>query len=375
MLPFENKVNASKQIQNPREKRRLKNIVKAYKNTQHLEFGAIIRTVAEGHDEKTIQEDVQNLLSTWAEIEKNVKNEKAPALLYKDLSMTTSVIRDLFREDVVKVTTDNKKMYKEITNYLKLNSPKLVDKVEVYKQSAPIFDQYGIEKEIHRTLSKKIELKSGGYIFLEQTEAMYVIDVNSGKYAKSKDQEVNSLKTNLEAAREIVRQIRLRDLGGIIVIDFIDVYDDRNKKKVYDELKKEFKKDKAKVTVLPMSEFGIVQITRQRIRQSVIKTLSETCPTCGGTGFVETSGNVITRIERWVQRYKSKSSKISASKLVLQVNPQIYGKLREGTISHITRLSFKYLLRIKLVEDSELPANEFKFLTAKENQDITQNFS
>lgn len=375
MLPFENKVNASKQIQNPREKRRLKNIVKTYKNQNKLEFGAIIRTVAEGHDEKTIQEDVQNLLNTWAEIEKNVKSEKPPALLYKDLSMTSSVIRDLFREDVVKVTTDNKKLFKEIVNYLKVNSPQLVDKVEVYKQSAPIFDQYGIENEIHRTLSKKIELKSGGYIFLEQTEAMYVIDVNSGKYAKSKDQETNSLKTNLEAAREIVRQIRLRDLGGIIVIDFIDVYDDRNKKKVYDELKKEFKKDKAKVTILPMSEFGIVQITRQRIRQSVIKTLSETCPTCGGTGFVETSGNVITRIERWLQRYKAHSGKLSAGKLILKVNPQIYAKLREGTISHITRISFKYLMRIKLVEEPDYPSNDFRFFSAKDDQDITRQFS
>ena len=375
MLPFENKVNASKQIQNLREKRRLKNIVKAFKNQKGMEFGAIIRTVAEGHDDKTIQEDLQNLLNTWNEIEKNVKNEKPPALLYKDLSMTSSVIRDLFREDVVKVTVDNKKMFKEVTNYLKLNSPQLVDKVEMYKLSAPIFDQYGIEKEIHRTLSKKIDLKSGGYVFLERTEAMYVIDVNSGKYAKSKDQEVNSLKTDLEAAREIVRQVRLRDLGGIIVIDFIDVYDDRNKKKIYDELKKEFKKDKAKVTVLPMSEFGLSQITRQRVRQSVITTISETCPTCGGTGFVETSGNVITRIERWIQRYKSKTHKLTAGKLILQVNPQVYAKLKEGTISHITRISFKYLVRIKTIEDIALPGNEFRFLTAKDNQDITQNYS
>jgi ribonuclease G len=375
MLPFENKVNASKQIQNLREKRRLKNIVKAYKTSHNKDFGAIIRTVAEGHDDKTIQEDLENLLDTWGEIEKNVKNEKPPALLYKDLSMTSSVIRDLFREDVVKVTTDNKKLFKEVANYLKINSPKLLDKVELYKSSSPIFDQYGIEKEIHATLTKKIDLKSGGYIFIEQTEAMYVIDVNSGKYAKSKDQEINSLKTDLEAAREIVRQVRLRDLGGIIVIDFIDVYDDRNKKKIFDELKKEFKKDRAKVTVLPLSEFGLVQITRQRVRQSIIKTISETCPTCGGSGFVETSSNVVTRIERWVQRYKSKTSKLLASKLELHVNPQVYSKLREGTISHITRISFKYLIRIKTVEEPDMPGNEFKFITSKDNQDITQKYS
>ena len=238
-----------------------------------------------------------------------------------------------------------------------------------------IFDIYGIEKEIQLTLNKKVNLKSGGYIFIEHTEAMVVIDVNSGKYARSKDQETNSLKTNLEASREIVRQMRLRDLGGIIVIDFIDVYDDRNKKKIYDELKKEFRKDRAKATVLPMSEFGIVQITRQRVRQSLIKSISEPCPMCGGTGIVESSSNIIIRIERWIKRYKSQSHKLSASKLILKVNPQVYKHLKDGTISHITRISFRYLLRLKLVEDPELAMQDFRFVLSKDNKDITEEFS
>jgi ribonuclease G len=375
LLPFENKVNASKQIQNLREKRRLKNIVRDYKKEKSAEFGAIIRTVAENQDDMSIREDIENLFNIWKEIERNVKNEKPPALLYKDLSMTSSVMRDLFRDDVVEVITDSKKLYKEITSYLKVSSPKLVEKVELYKNPAPIFDVYGIEKEIQVNLNKKLNLKSGGYIFIEHTEAMVVIDVNSGKYARSKDQEINSLKTNLEAAREIVRQIRLRDLGGIIVIDFIDVYDDRNKKKIYDELKKEFKKDRAKVTVLPMSEFGLVQITRQRVRQSLIRSISEPCPLCGGTGLVESSTNIITRIERWIKRYKSQPAKISGGKLILKVNPQVYSHLKEGTISHITRISFKYLLRIKLVEDITLAQQDFRFILSKNNQDITEGYS
>ena len=289
--------------------------------------------------------------------------------------MTSSVIRDLLRDDVVKVITDSKKLYKEIVTYLKVSSPDFVDKVEFYKQTKPIFDLYGVENEIQQTLNKRMTLKNGGYIFIEQTEAMFVVDVNSGKYAKSKDQETNSLKTNLEAAREIVRQIRLRDLGGIIVIDFIDVYDDRNKKKVYDELKKEFKKDRAKVTVLPMSEFGIVQITRQRIRQSITRSISEVCPVCGGTGIVETSDNIITRIERWIKRYKSQSSKFTAGRLVLHVNPQVFNSLKEGTISNITKISFKYLLRLKLVEDNTLALQDFRFYNSKDNEDITQKYS
>ncbi len=374
-LPFEGKVNASKQIQNPREKRRLKNIVKAFKHEKGYEFGAIIRTVAENQEDNAIIEDLNNLLNIWKDIEKNLKDSKPPTLLYKDLSMTSSVIRDLLRDDVVKVITDSKKLYKEIVSYLKISSPAFVEKVEFYKATKPIFDLYGVENEIQQTLNKRITLKNGGYIFIEQTEAMFVVDVNSGKYAKSKDQETNSLKTNLEAAREIVRQIRLRDLGGIIVIDFIDVYDDRNKKKVYDEMKKEFKKDRAKVTVLPMSEFGIVQITRQRIRQSITRSISETCPLCGGTGIVETSDNIITRIERWIKRYKSQSSKLSAGRLVLHVNPQVYNSLKEGTISNITKISFKYLLRLKLVEDSTLALQDFRFYNSKDNEDITTKYS
>lgn len=374
-LPFENKVNASKQIANLREKRRLKNIIKDFKRDTGLEFGAIIRTVAENEPEMAIREDLDNLLSTWKEIEKNLKNEKPPALLYKDLSLTSSVIRDLFRDDVVKVLIDTKKLYKEVYAYLKLTSPALLDKVELYKDSVSLFDAYNVEKEIQTTFNKKINLKSGGYIFVEHTEAMVVIDVNSGKYARSKDQEVNSLKTNLEAAREIVRQIRLRDLGGIIVIDFIDVYDDKNKKKIYDELKKEFKKDRAKVTVLPMSEFGLVQITRQRVRQSIVRSVSEQCPLCGGTGIVESSSNIVTRIERWIKRYKSQASALTSGKLILKVNPQVYKYLKEGTISHMTRIAFKYLIRIKLQEEPTLALQDFRFIIIKNNQDITQEFS
>lgn len=374
-LPFEGKVNASKQIQNLREKKRLKNIVRDYKRERNLDFGAIIRTVAENQDTNSIIEDLDHLINTWQEIEKNIKNEKPPAIIYKDLSMTSSVIRDLFRDDVVKVLTDSKKLYKEIGSYLKITSPALLNKVDLYKNPEPIFDVYGIEKEIQLTLNKKVNLKSGGYVFIEHTEAMVVIDVNSGKYARSKDQETNSLKTNLEAAREIVRQIRLRDLGGIIVIDFIDVYDDKNKKKVYDELKKEFRKDRAKVTILPMSEFGLVQITRQRVRQSLIKSISEPCPMCGGTGMVESSSNIIIRIERWIKRYKSQSHKISASKLMLKVNPQVYKHLKEGTISHVTRISFRYLVRLKLIEDPSLAMQDFRFLHSKDNKDITEDYS
>lgn len=373
-LPFENKVNASKQIQNLREKRRLKNIVRNYRNEKGLEFGAILRTVAEEQDDKAILEDLEGQYNTWKEIEKQVKTGVPPLLLYKDLTVTTSVIRDLFRDDVEIVRTDNKKLYKEIQQYVKVNSPDLLDKVELYKGNKALFDHYNIEAEIHQTLGKRVPLKLGGHLVIEKTEAMYVIDVNSGKYAKSKDQETNSLKTNLEASREIVRQIRLRDLGGIIVIDFIDVYDDKNKKKVYDELKKEFKKDRAKVTILPMSEFGLVQITRQRVRENVVRSITEQCPLCGGSGIIESSDNITTRIERWIKRYKL-DKKHPSGKLILRAHPMVYKTLREGTISNMTKMAFKYLLRITLEEDPSLLFQDFRFIHAKTGEDITPNYS
>lgn len=373
-LPFENKVNASKQIQNMREKRRLKNIVRNYRNEKGLEFGAIIRTVAEEQDDKAILEDLESIYNTWKDIEKQVKTGVPPALLYKDLTVTTSVIRDLFRDDVEILRTDNKKLFKEIQQYVKVNSPDLLDKIELYKGNKALFDHYNIEAEIHQTLSTRVPLKLGGHLVIEKTEAMYVIDVNSGKYAKSKDQETNSLKTNLEASREIVRQIRLRDLGGIIVIDFIDVYDDKNKKKVYDELKKEFKRDRAKVTILPMSEFGLVQITRQRVRENVVRSITEQCPLCGGSGIIESSGNILTRIERWVKRYKLDKHRPSG-KLLLKVHPMVYKTMREGTISNITKLAFKHLLRITLEEDSSLAFQDFRFIQAKTGEDITPNYT
>jgi ribonuclease G len=373
LLPFDPRINASKKIFDLREKRRLKYIVRSYLRSKSYEYGAIVRTVAARQDENAIREDLTNLVNVWKDIEKNIKSEKPPALLYKDLNVTSSVIRDLFRYDVARLITDSKKLYKEIASYLKINSPHLLPKVELYQKPAPIFDVYGIESEIQKMLGKKVELKSGGHIVIEHTEAMVVIDVNSGRYARSADQEQNSLKINLEAVKEIVRQIRLRDLGGIIVIDFIDVYDDRNKRKVYEELRREFRRDRAKSTILPMSEFGVVQITRQRMRQSVFKPITESCPVCGGTGVVESTPNILIRIERWIRRFKSAND--DSGKLILRVNPQVFKTLKEGFISRVTRLSFKYFVRIKLVEDQTLAAQEFRFISAKDNSDLTEKFS
>lgn len=368
LLPFDGNVGVSKRINIFREKRRLRRIVR---DILPKGFGAIIRTVAIDKDEATLRQDLESLITTWREIEKMVKTETAPSLLYKDMATTSHVIRDLFTENVERVVVDSKRLFKEIRAYVKWVSPSLLERIELYKGKEPIFDVYGIEKEIATALSRKVWLKSGGYLIIEQTEAMVVVDVNSGRYAPKRDQEQNSLRTNLEAAREVCRQLRLRDIGGIVVVDFIDLAEETNKKKVYDELRKEFRKDRAKVTVLPMTELGIVQITRQRVRQSILHSFSEPCPLCGGAGMVQSKATIVNHIERWIRRFKSESREF---RLILRVHPTVNAYLKEGTISRLTKLMWKFFVHIKLEQDPTLSIDEFRIYSVKQKADITDQY-
>ncbi len=283
LLPYDNKVGISKKIYDFKERKRLRYIARQIVPEN---YGLIIRTVAQKQAEEVLKDDLKNLMKTWEKIEKEAKTKNPPALVYQDLNTTVSVIRDLFNSDISKIFVDSKKLHKEVKNYLEFVQPAIAEKVELYKSAYGIFNTFKIDEQIKTLMGRKVALPSGGYLIIEHTEAMVVIDVNSGKYAKSKDQESNSLKTDLEASREIARQLRLRDIGGIIVIDYIDLEDDKNRKKVYDELKKEFRKDRAKVSILPMSDFGLIQITRQRIRQNIVQAIKEVCPECHGTGLI-----------------------------------------------------------------------------------------
>ncbi len=369
LLPFDGKIGISKKITSFKEKRRLRKIASGILPEG---FGAIIRTVAEGKDDESLKNDLEGLVKTWREIEQAVKSEEPPCLLYKDLSTTSSVIRDLFSNDVSRVVVDTKKLHKEICAYIRYTSPQLLDKIELHKDRRPIFDTYGIEKEIESTLARKVWLKSGGYIIIEQTEAMVVIDVNSGRYAAKKEQEQNSLRTDLEAAREVCRQLRLRDIGGIIVCDFIDLEDERNKRKVFEELKKEFRKDRAKVTVLPMTEFGLVQITRQRIRQSIVHSFTEQCPACGGTGLVQSKTTTINQLDRWLRRFRAETKE---HRIELHVNPELAHTLTEGFASRLRKFIVKNFIWIKLVPDTSVAIGEFKIISPLQQKDVTSQFN
>jgi ribonuclease G len=368
LIPFDGKVGVSKKVSNFKEKRRLR---KAVRDMLPKGFGAIIRTVAEGKSEEMLKQDLDELIKTWNGIEKAVKIEKPPTLIYKDLNTTSSVIRDLFQDEVEHVIVDGKKMFKEIRAYVQWVSPDMLDRVEYFKGKEPIFDKYGVEKDIQSLFSKKLWLKSGGYLFIEKTEAMTVVDVNSGRYAAKKEQEQNSLRTDLEAAREICRQTRLRDIGVLFIFYFIDLEEDRNRKKVYDEVKKELRRDRAKVTILPLTEFGLMQITRQRIRQSVQMSFSEPCPTCGGAGVVQSKGTTINLIERWIRRFKTEKHEL---RLELRVHPAIAEFLSQGTISRLTKIQIKFFVKVKLQSDPSLPADEFHFYSLRQQKDITDMY-
>ncbi len=369
LLPFDNKVGVSKKIYDYKERRRLRSLARGIlpKN-----YGLIIRTVARNQTEEALKDDLNNLVKTWQVIEQSIKSEKPPTLVHQDLNTTSSVIRDLFTADVSKIFIDSRKLYKQIRNYVEIKQHDQVDKIELFKTTGSIFDSFKVEEQVKTLMGRKVSLPSGGYLIIEHTEAMVVIDVNSGRYAKNKEQELNSLKTDLEAAREIARQMRLRDIGGIIVIDFIDLEEDKNRKKIYDELKKEFRKDRAKVSVLPMSDFGLVQITRQRIRQNIMQAMKEVCPTCLGTGLLTKHSHIVYDLEEWLRKFKAQSKERA---LVIKCHPAFAAKLRSGFIKTITKLQIKYRMKLEIVEDQTVPVGQFRFFSQKTNKEITEEIS
>ncbi len=368
LLPYDNKVGISKKISDYKERRRLRKIARSILPSN---CGLIIRTAAREQSEEILIADLKYLVKTWENIQEKTKNNEPPIAVFRDVSTSMSVIRDLFTPDITNVYIDNKRIYKELTEYVSLIQPDLLKRFNHYRDNEPIFEAFKIEEQIRGLMHRKADLPSGGHIVIEHTEAMTVIDVNSGRYAAKKDQELNSLKTDLEAARELVRQLRLRDIGGLIVVDFIDLEDDKNRKKIYDELKKEFKKDRAKVAMLPMTDFGLMQITRQRVRENIVQSMSEVCPYCEGTGMLTKKSNIIHEVESWVKRYKLEPI---TRFLELKVHPSVALLLREGFPSRITKLQLNNSLRVKMIVDEKCDPRKFHFYNQKNGDEITEEY-
>jgi ribonuclease G len=365
LIPMGEYIALSKKINNGKERRRLKGIVGSMLPDG---FGVIVRTVAQNQDKEALEEDMRTVLKKWERILNKLETSKPPTLLYKDLDITESLIRDLFAKEYDRVLIDDYQLYKSVKSYVSQIAPKMLPSVQLYKGKDHIFDHTNIGHDVNSIFSPRVRMPSGGYLIFEQTEAMYVVDVNSGPYAAKEKQEDNSLKTNLEAAREIAKQLRLRDIGGIIVVDFIDLRDDKNRKKIYDELKKEFKKDQAKTNILGMSDFGLVQITRQRIRPSVVNSVSKVCPMCGGTGTVVSQDTIITDIESWISKFRYSTAYRAVD---IYVNPYLRSFLSKGFFSQRWKWMVKYKVKISLIGDENTSLNEFKATVAGSDLDIT----
>ncbi|MEX0647159.1 MAG: Rne/Rng family ribonuclease [Balneolaceae bacterium] len=365
LIPMGEYIALSKKINNGRERKRLKSIVGSMLPDG---FGVIVRTVAQKQDKEAIEEDMRTVLKKWERILNKLESSKPPTLLYKDLDITESLIRDLFAKQYDRVLIDDYQLYKSVKSYVSQIAPKMLPSVQLYKGKDHIFDHTNIGNDVNSIFSPRVRMPSGGYLIFEQTEAMYVVDVNSGPYAAKEKQEDNSLKTNLEAAREIAKQLRLRDIGGIIVVDFIDLRDDKNRKKIYDELKKEFKKDRAKTNIIGMSDFGLIQITRQRIRPSVVNSVSKICPMCGGNGSVVSQDTIITDIESWISKLKYSTEYRAVD---IYVNPFLHSFITKGIFSQRWRWMLRYKVKISFIKDENTSLNEFKATLAGSELDIT----
>ena len=366
LVPGANYIGISKKIWDKYERRRLKKIAQSLRKG---DLGIIIRTVAEGKSENHIENDFNQLMENWERIEQKADNGAAPLLVYEDLETASSVVRDLLTPDVEKIIIDSKRLYKKTEKYLEDISPSLLDRLELYKLKAPLFESFGIESEIEKLMRPKAWLKSGAYLIIEKTEAMVVVDVNSGRFVGKKLHEDNSLKINLEAAREVARQLRLRDLSGLIVIDFIDMKKEENRKKVYHELRRELRKDRAKVAVAPITEFGLLEMTRQRIRVSLLDSMSEECPSCKGSGKIISIETLITRIEHWLRRYKTKHMSL---RIKLHLHPKNANYLNKEKKSVLKGLMWKNFIHLKIIENPDLRLDEFRFLRSKDDVDITK---
>ncbi len=354
VTPFNDIIAVSRKIHSSEERRRLQKIVESIKPRN---FGVIVRTAAEGKKTAELHEDLNNLVNNWALIQKNLKSAVAPYKVLSEQTKTTSMLRDLLNEDFNRIIVNDKSIYNDTRNYIQKIAPDKLDIVSYYHNGAPIFDHFGITKQVKAAFGKTVNLPSGAYLIIEHTEALHVIDVNSGYKSVGNNQEENALQTNLEAAEEIARQLRLRDIGGIIVVDFIDMKYPDNKRKLVELMENFMRSDRSKHAVLPISKFGLMQITRQRMKPEMNINTQEVCPSCHGTGKISSA----LILEDEIEKNMSYLTMQKHRDLTLVVHPIMHAYLTKGLISMRRKWGWKYKLSLKVKSNNTFHLTEFHF--------------
>jgi len=350
----------SRQIEDEEERKRLKEIMNQV--TLPEEIGYIVRTVAAGQNKRELSKDLNRLLRMWRDIKKRVARAPAFSLLHKEQDLCLRTLRDYFTSDVSEVLVDDKETYDKIREYMKIISPLHQRRVKLYKHTVPIFDRFEIEQQIESIYRNRVNLKSGGTIVIDPTEALIAIDVNSGKGKMGKDVESMAYRTNMEAAREIARQLRLRDIGGLVVVDFIDMRDRKHNREVEKTLREEMKKDRAKTDTSPLSKFGILELSRQRLRPSIESKTYQVCPTCLGRGMVMSVESAAVSVMRriWVGLSKGDVTQVNG-RLCVEVASYLQNRKRKELLD----LEDRYNVKIVLNADPSLPPGDHRLEFAK----------
>ena len=352
-MPTINHIGISRRMGDDKERKRLRKLVEEFRPKGS---GFIIRTACVGISDEEIKADMQYLIRTWEEIEAKAKNAKPPALIHAELDAVLKAVRDLFTSDIHRLVVDNKESFERIQGFVKTFMPGLPNTIELYDRTEPTFDHFGIEIEITRALGQKVWLKSGGYIIIEQTEALTAIDVNTGRFVGRRNVEDTILKTNLEAVKEIVYQLRLRNIGGIIILDFIDMENFGNRQKVYNSLKEALKADRARTTITKISDLGLVEMTRKRTREDIRRQLTDPCPYCEGRGYSKSTTTVSYEIFREIRR---EAPQIKGKQIQVCAHPQVANLLYDEERKWLEELEQTFQKRIVVKSVSEYHLEQF----------------
>ena len=359
LLPFSDKVNISQKISSRDEKKRLERLVYSILPPN---YGVIIRTAAEGKRAAVLDAELKSLIKKWEDSWPKLAKNKGVQLLFTENSRTTTILRDLLNDSFTNIHVNDEAVFKEVDDYVTMISPEQEKIVKLYKGHEPIFDHFEVSRQIKGSFGKIVSIKSGAYLVIEHTEALHVIDVNSGIRAKQKDQENNAFEVNKNAAEEIARQLRLRDMGGIVIIDFIDMDKAENRKKLFDVMTEEMRRDKARHTILPLSKFGLMQITRQRVRPAMEVDVQEKCPFCDGTGTIKQSLVVVDEIE---SNLKYLATAQNERRVTIITHPYIHAYLHRGGLRSLRwQWMRKYRMWISVKQSERYGLLEFKYFNA-----------